>query len=1455
MTAPATPESPSAASLLLRRFARRRSRILLLRGLAAAVLTLVAALVVIAMVDRRFLLDPTLRALLSAAAYLAALAAFFLAGGGRWLLALLRPTRDIESARMLRSVQAQSGDVVRSAIELRAYGNGSAAFINEVEREADATAGDVRVERVLPSRLYLWRTVAAVAVVAGIVSLIVLPPLRHWQVGRMVGRALLPAADIPRASPWDITLLETPTHAALREDVIISARVEALFGGEPDVVELEVRPERGPERRLPMERGDDGLYHATLQLDQAATLRAWADRGTSARRRIEASARPTLLAVEGEFTPPPYLSDAPPAPVQGERLAALAGSLAEVVLVFSEPVADATLADQPGQAEAGDSRRVRWQVPIEQAASLPVAAVSARTGLALPPRAPLTVMPLPDNAPIVEAQSLDEATLTPESIALFTASARDDVRLAFALPEWRIGRGEWTSPDATALQSDGFAGDWPIDLKALDARAGDVVEVRLRVVDAAGQEAVGESVQRAVSAGGLPREALAYLRAAREFAQAVDGSEGRYVAALALLDAAPSARAAFEAAAAADSAALPAPPQVLSDYATELARAQEVEAAATLLAAAADEAAAVAVQAADFNLDDLALSRARRRQAGAVSLADQALEHVRAAEETLPLNAPLRQVLRRTAEPANRAIARPADDNRLLSANDAARFSRELSAATEHAVRALQEAQKRMDDLRPAVDSETVDGVVAALDEPDGGVRTVEDLAVVALRRPDTVRAQASELADLVLLRRVAREWPTVDDDRKPAAADAMKVLLVGRRLAHLAPLNAGASTNRDEGAVVAAIDRLAGETLLHDFPADVARSLRRARRDRAELGVANEHAAATLDAARQTLRALLPDVTQAAADVIESDEDWQAKVDRLADALRDDATAQPLNDAAARERARDADAAVAALDAAADQAEAQRIAEQVREHFERLDRGHSVEETRRALRQDEADAAAREHEKLSRLAEAAGADPAEAARQMREEAARDPAARRELEQLANAAEREAADDLADAAAAESQVADELEQASERLRTAQERGDAGDPVEVEQARQALEQLRRRAGAMVQAAADKPDQQPTVDAAESLADAANALANPESPDPATAADAVREAADQMAEAAQSAAAQAEQAAQRAQQSAQQASDALDRSEDYATPYQQYQQAKQEAEQASQRAAAAGEAARRADELATQLDAEAQRPAAAEAAMEQRQAEAAVEQQAIQQQAKEAAEQLEQAAALRRELQQEAEANAAESAAEQAREAADQEVGQAQQAATSGTSEEAADAATQAQQSLQRAAEQAQANAESSGGESEGGNNGSPSQAVAQAVSQLAQGSPEGAANAMQEAAQRQADAMQRKRAAPPGPPTGPPTAGGKMPSQMPGSIPSPLPGDESSPDAQGGTAQGVGPLGNRPEGLDDGWAKLAGRGDADVSEGRRPDVPSEYADLVEAYYRALARRAKRPAAQP
>src|SRR5690606_33892910 len=165
------------------------------------------------------------------------------------------------------------------------------------------------------------------------------------QFGRMLGRALVPTAEIPRPSRFTVAFnggvapRVVPAGESSTFEVIVR-------GGKPRAVSLWIDPQDGQRRIVPMEPadelGDTLLYRAAVTLDGPTILRAWADDADSHRLSVEVRPRPSVVSFTKRYLPPSYLahfvSASDSVTESTGALQALQGSLAEIELTADQPV-------------------------------------------------------------------------------------------------------------------------------------------------------------------------------------------------------------------------------------------------------------------------------------------------------------------------------------------------------------------------------------------------------------------------------------------------------------------------------------------------------------------------------------------------------------------------------------------------------------------------------------------------------------------------------------------------------------------------------------------------------------------------------------------------------------------------------------------------------------------------------------------------------------------------------------------------------------------------------------------------------------------------------------------------------------------------------------------------------------------------------------------------------------
>ena len=605
---------------------------------------------------------------------------------------------------------------------------------------------------------------------------------------------------------------------------------------------------------------------------------------------------------------------------------------------------------------------------------------------------------------------------------------------------------------------------------------------------------------------------------------------------------------------------------------------------------------------------------------------------------------------------------------------------------------------------------------------------------------------------------------------------------------------------------------------------------------------------------------------------------EFDGRLRELEEAIRRDAAQQDLLTESGRERARDADDAVAMLrdgrsqmneeiaaarDAPEDQreeaanraADAQKQASdtlaELAEHYRNLEaEPQKLADSRQALRAQENDLGIKqrlesEYQRMERLADMQKLSDPELLEALEQELKENEAMQRELGKLADDAARQGQQQLESAARQERSVQetlDDAQQAADRAeRAAEGRGDRLAELARNLAQNDLPQLRQRleqgpesarspeelksAQEAIEQGARAAEEQEFSEAAEALEQARNSLQKIEQRqrtqweldaakmyEAAQKANSARNAGapDPQAEADRDAANQAAQAANRSRTSAQQtknnAEQALEEAQRLAQQQEraqgQSQQALQEAAQQQEQIAGQANEAAQSLERASRHEERLGNAQKSEAMQQSAQASRQASQQQVPA-AAQAARQAQNAGDARQPVEQAAQA--LESGAQQAQQAS----AMPDQAPAAAARDRAASMMAQALDRLDRAMK------------------GQQGQTPSQNAQQGQQADSQSAAQAMaQRAADSQARGMRNRRLpAPPGNPANTQSAGADLAGMV----------EEELTVA-------------RPEGGGD-WGRLPPEIVKDLVQGQRDVAPAEYRDLVEAYYRAIAQRAK------
>ena len=1453
-----------ATKRLLRDYALRRRHLALLRGIAALATMLVFGLAMAAALDRFASPAPGTRVAVSMSAYLAAvLVAWFAAGR-----VLRRGRTPSEAAADIELAEPALRDRLVAAVELDTRAIGSPAFKRAVHNAAAERAAGVDVARVLPARRSLgaWPAVALLC----LATLLVTACVPGLGVARSVARAALPWTDIARASAHDVAFVgDVPEVLPPGEPV----RFEVAVAGAtplPNSARLEVREVSSSPRIVALERVGPGRFAADVALSADARVRAESGDAVTRWRAFEVRPRPAVVGATGHYEPPSYLAGAvgreavEPAAGGPPPLRAVRGSTAVLRLRSDQPVSSGTVefdggGSLPLEADDGEPGVLVARVPVEADGAYRVRLVSADGHLSSA-REPLSPIRADEDAPpTLEAGEID-TTAAFDDVVNATAQARDDLALEGVSRDVRVNAGPWQRVDTVAPSSadpQSAALRQPLDLLPLNVGDGDRVEVRAVARDLAGSESVAAlGTWRVVDADDASRQ------------------QREQVAAWAAL--ASAARRLADDAAASDLAE-----RGLADDALPGAREASLERGRRAVRSSADAVANEAGRALTVLDGGVAAHDAERVGRLALGLADDgdAATWSRDADHAAAL-----------AEAAHRHAQ--AD----LAATDLAGLAEQRASSGDAGPR------------RDASDAAKIGRARRALDEARVGLLGNP----VALARADAARRRLLEAEDDVVKHEPNYIRQAAADAR--AAADALGAELTARRDEAGEPSTSSAVANSrsasDARAAVAARAALHARRADTDaaFLADLALADRAVGRGADARAVARP--LATLEAGHAATE--LADIAAAHADWAASRRPRVAEVltragveasiagavASSADLSRAVAALAPTLAAARAELAKFAGPTGAALADLADAAE--RAAEQSRQHAESDEIAAAQAELEARL--DEADAALRAEATMRQALDPADRDAARAAEEARATLARVAQTARQMFEAVQArqddadAKRRGLDALTEEQSRLAETAARLaregleggdataeaagsEDALDRLAHAAASGDDGQLREaLEHQAQADAEMRRELARL---------------AARARRDAGRSLAE--------AADAESKAADTLSRAEDEAQAWREESARAAAQLAQAAraardvggsnlnaaaTDALDRAEtageagdleaaDAATVEARAALDQHRVALGSGRADATPEELKRlgeqgervfeayrklVEETAPIMTSSRQRREQADAARREATADASARHDRAQEQTREAAEALDRAARHDRRAGDAAEtdgepagdaASAAEGQVAEARRASDE----AAEGGEAGSMREAASAARRAAGALREA--QAQAGSGRAPSPARAGGTSDPASALAaRALDRLDAGGSGEEARTLIEQATRERSRQERIARAGPITPGGSPavsTPGPNAPGAMAQGDPRSASAEPSGPaqaSGPGGVGTGeAGTLGAAPE-AGGRWGDLPPRTVEGLRTGEREAAPPQYRDVVDAYYRAVAERARR-----
>jgi hypothetical protein len=517
----------------LRAFGRRRRRLIVLRGLAAAIVCLVGAMTAAAIPDYLTVVPDGARLALSAAAYLAAAVVFWrvcLRGAWRW-------PDERELALRVETARPELHERLLAAVELGAQEPDerldSTEFRRLVQQDVARRMETVDVRSLLPWKLAAgWMTaLGAVAILTLALSMVPGLDYATW-----IGRAMLPLADIQRVSATRIVIVEPAPASTLSPEGDAVRIVVRLEGRAADQAALHTRVGGAGAQSIAMTRQDERTFAATVVVGrEPVEYRVFAGDGATRRHRLESRPRPFVAEFQKRYRYPDYARMEPRVQVDRDGdLAALEGSMVELVLRADQPIASGELRMEQGKdasvvplmIESGT--RLSATVPILAAGAYQVHLIAEQTRFdsKFMPRYEINAQP--DLPPRVRlTQPSDNLVAQADDVLALDAEAEDDLGLHKLEQMVRVNQQAWLAvplplePGKTAR----LARPW--DLLDLKLRAGDRVTMRLAAVDHKGNRGESSPVTLTITSSEFDPGRLTSLRAKLKFVEAFKALAGQ----------------------------------------------------------------------------------------------------------------------------------------------------------------------------------------------------------------------------------------------------------------------------------------------------------------------------------------------------------------------------------------------------------------------------------------------------------------------------------------------------------------------------------------------------------------------------------------------------------------------------------------------------------------------------------------------------------------------------------------------------------------------------------------------------------------------------------------------------------------------------------------------------------------------------------------------------------------
>jgi hypothetical protein len=504
----------------LRAFARRRRNLIIIRGLCAALAMLIATMLLVALIDWIFILPDEARWALSGAAYLSVIIV-------EWrtcIRQLARSPDPRQLARLVEHAEPKLREDLLSAVELGSTAEGrifdSAQFRDLVQSDVAARVQDLEMGRLLPVKLLRRYLIVATLIV---VALAVGFMLTGMQLGTLLMRALLPTGNFARVSKFQIEVVEpSPAERVVPQGDTVPLVIR-VSGGRASKAVMETFSADGGREVVPMAPLESDRFSATIQVArQDVEYRIRAGDAMTRKYRLNAASRPHVMRFEKRYHYPSYTrSEAKTVIEENGDLAALEGTEAELRLALNQPVESGELRLEQGREQKTiplerDGEQWVARVPMQSSGSYRVHLVGANTGFENKFSPEYEIRTEADLIPQVALELPKQDLLLPANdLVDIRGTASDDQALAKVSQLVRVNDGAWIETPLVQDPGAKAAVDRRWDLREQNARAGDLLTMKLVATDLKGNKAESRPIQLTITASGFESKRLQALEAQR----------------------------------------------------------------------------------------------------------------------------------------------------------------------------------------------------------------------------------------------------------------------------------------------------------------------------------------------------------------------------------------------------------------------------------------------------------------------------------------------------------------------------------------------------------------------------------------------------------------------------------------------------------------------------------------------------------------------------------------------------------------------------------------------------------------------------------------------------------------------------------------------------------------------------------------------------------------------------